>query len=57
MIILAELGDKTQLAAFALTAKAGGSFLIFLGVSLVFLVVTAIGVAVGSSAPKAVPMR
>jgi putative Ca2+/H+ antiporter (TMEM165/GDT1 family) len=57
MVTLMELGDKTQLAVIALTAKAGGSFLIFLGASLAFLVVTGIGVTIGAAVQKVVPMR
>lgn len=57
MITLMELGDKTQLAVIALTAKTGGSFLIFLGASLAFLVVTAIGVTIGAAIQKTVPVR
>ena len=57
MVTLMELGDKTQLAVIALTAKAGGSFLIFLGASLAFLVVTAIGVTAGVAIQKVVPMK
>jgi len=57
MITLMELGDKTQLAVIALTAKTGGSFLIFLGASLAFLVVTGIGVTIGAAVQKVVPTR
>jgi len=57
MVTLMELGDKTQLAVIALTAKAGGSLLIFLGASLAFLVVTAIGVTIGAAVQKVVPLR
>ena len=57
MVTLMELGDKTQLAVIALTAKAGGSLLIFLGASLAFLVVTAIGVTVGAAVQRVVPIR
>jgi len=57
MITLMELGDKTQLAVIALTAKAGGSFLIFLAASSAFLVVTGIGVTIGVSIQKVVPIR
>lgn len=57
MVILMELGDKTQLAVIALTAKAGGSLLIFLGASLAFLVVTAIGVTIGAAVQKIMPIR
>jgi len=57
MVTLMELGDKTQLAVITLTAKTGGSLLIFLGASLAFLVVTGIGVTVGAAVQKVVPMR
>jgi putative Ca2+/H+ antiporter (TMEM165/GDT1 family) len=57
MVTLMELGDKTQLAVIALTAKAGGSLLIFLGASLAFLVVTGIGVTIGVAVQKVVPIR
>jgi len=57
MVILMELGDKTQLAVIALTATAGGSLLIFLGASLAFLVVTGIGVIIGTAVHKVVPIR
>jgi len=58
LITLMELGDKTQLAVIALTAEnASSSFLIFLGASLAFLVVTGIGVTIGAAVQKVVPMR
>lgn len=57
MVTLMELGDKTQLAVIALTAKAGGSILIFLGASLAFIIVTGIGVTVGAAIQKVVPIR
>jgi len=58
MVTLMELGDKTQLAVIALVAaEVGGSFLIFLGASLAFLVVTGIGVTIGATLQKVVPMQ
>ena len=57
MVTLMELGDKTQLAVIAMTAKAGGSLLIFLGASLAFLLVTGIGVTIGVAVQKVVPIR
>lgn len=57
MVTLMELGDKIQLVVIAMTAKAGGSLLIFLGASLAFLVVTAIAVTIGIAIQKVVPMR
>jgi len=57
MVTLMELGDKTQLAVIALTAQSGGSFLVFLGASLAFIVVTGIGVTIGAAIQRVVPMR
>jgi len=57
MVTLMELGDKTQLAVIALTVEEGSPFLIFLGASLAFFVVTGIGVLIGAAVQKTVPMR
>lgn len=60
MVTLMELGDKTQLAVIAMTAKAAkadGPLLIFLGASLAFLVVTGIGVTIGAAIQRVVPIR
>jgi len=58
MVTLMELGDKTQLAVIALTVdNVASAFLIFLGASLAFLVITGIGVTVGAAIQKYVPAR
>jgi len=60
MVTLMELGDKTQLAVIAMTAKAAkadGSLLIFLGASLAFLLITGIGVTIGAAIQRVVPIR
>jgi len=47
-VFVAELGDKTQLAALAFTADSKKPWVIFAAASLALVVVTAIGVAAGS---------
>lgn len=47
-VFVAELGDKTQLAALAFTADSGKPRTIFVAASLALVVVTAIGVAAGT---------
>jgi len=54
-IFLAELGDKTQLAAMSFAAgNRHALFVVFLAASLAMTVATAIGVAVGAVIAKAV---
>lgn len=47
VVFLAELGDKTQLAARALTGRTHRPLAVFLGASAALLLATLIGVAVG----------
>ena len=54
-IFLAELGDKTQLAAMAASAKSGELWAVFLAASLALVVATALGVLVGGTLFKYVP--
>ena len=51
-VFVAELGDKTQLAALAFTADSKKPWLIFVASSLALVVVTAIGVAAGAVATR-----
>lgn len=44
---LAELGDKTQLAAFALSAKYGAPLQVWLGATLAMVVVNGLGILAG----------
>lgn len=57
LIFLAELGDKTQLAAFAATAGSKSPVSIFLGASAALVMSTLIAVMVGSALQKVVPVH
>lgn len=48
MIFLAEMGDKTQLAAITLSAETRKPLAVFLGASLALTAVSLIGVGLGS---------
>lgn len=48
LIFLAEMGDKTQLAAITLAAQTKQPFTVFLGASLALAAVSLIGVVLGS---------
>lgn len=54
-IFLAEMGDKTQLAAFAL-ASGSSRWSVFIGASLALVVTTAIAVVTGSLVGRYVPL-
>jgi putative Ca2+/H+ antiporter (TMEM165/GDT1 family) len=47
VIFLAEMGDKTQLAAMTMAAESRKPVAVFVGASLALAAVSAIGVAVG----------
>lgn len=51
-IFLAELGDKTQLAAFALAGESQSRWSIFFGASLALIATTALAVWVGGAVGK-----
>jgi len=46
-LLLAELGDKTQLAVITMTASTESKISVFIGASLALVVVTALGVLIG----------
>jgi Ca2+/H+ antiporter, TMEM165/GDT1 family len=54
-IFLAEMGDKTQLAAMSLTAETRTPVAVFLGASLALSAVTLLGVAFGGLLTQYVP--
>ena len=54
-IFIAELGDKTQLAAISMTSETGKPLAVFLGAVLALAVVTLIGVVFGRALMEFVP--
>ena len=55
LILMAELGDKTQLAVLAQTCKYRRPWAVFLGASLALTAVTALGTAGGQLVSQLVP--
>jgi len=56
IIFLAEMGDKTQLAAMTMSAQTKKPWAVFLGASLALAAVSALGVLVGSVVGDYVPL-
>lgn len=56
LIVLSELGDKTQLATIVLSAKYKSPSIIFLGSMIAFVIVTGVGVLFGDFLSKIIPM-
>lgn len=54
-VFLAELGDKTQLAAMTATARSGAVWTVFFAACAALILATAVGVAVGGVLFKYVP--
>lgn len=54
-LFLAELGDKTQLAVIAMTAKTESKFAVFLGASFALVLVSLLGVLLGGVLSQYVP--
>ncbi len=54
-VFLAELGDKTQLAAMTATARSGSILTVFLAASAALVCATAIGVLVGGALFRVIP--
>ncbi len=57
IIFLAEMGDKTQLAAMTMAAQTKRPWAVFLGSSLALVCVSAIGVVVGGLLAQYVPLE
>ncbi len=55
LIFLAELGDKTQLAAITIASETGRPWLVFLGASLAMVTVTLLAVFLGAGVARLVP--
>jgi putative Ca2+/H+ antiporter (TMEM165/GDT1 family) len=56
VIFLAEMGDKTQIAAMTMAAGKKRPWEVFLAASLALVVVSAIGVVVGSALGQYLPL-
>jgi putative Ca2+/H+ antiporter (TMEM165/GDT1 family) len=56
IIFLAEMGDKTQLAAMTMSAQTKRPWAVFLGASLALAAVSAVGVLVGGFVGDYVPL-
>lgn len=54
-LFLAELGDKTQLAVIAMTAKTESKVAVFLGASFALVLVSLLGVLLGGVLSQYVP--
>ena len=57
IIFLAEMGDKTQLAAMTMSAQTKKPWAVFIGASLALTAVSAIGVLVGGVIGQYVPLE
>ena len=57
MIFLAEMGDKTQLAAMTMAAQTKKPFAVLIGASLALACVSALGVVVGAALSHYVPLE
>lgn len=55
-LFLAELGDKTQLAALTLTANTGKPLPVFLGAATALVLITLLAVALGEAASRIIPL-
>ena len=56
VIFLAEIGDKTQLAAMTMAAQSKKPWAVFIGAALALTVVSAIGVLVGGIIGDYIPL-
>ncbi len=56
VIFLAEMGDKTQLAAMTMGAQTNQPWAVFVGAALALTAVSAIGVVVGSVIGNYIPL-
>ena len=56
-VFLAELGDKTQLAALLLSAESGRPVIVFLGASLALISSSLVGVLLGRWLARFIPAQ
>lgn len=57
VIFLAEMGDKTQLAAMTMAASSKKPLAVFIGAALALVCVSAVGVAVGGLLSSYIPIH
>ena len=57
IIFLAEMGDKTQIAAMTMAAEKKRPWAVFIGASLALAAVSGIGVIVGSALGQYLPLE
>ena len=57
LVILMEMGDKTQFTSFVLAARYGSPVLVFLGIMLGSALITGSGVVIGKGLMRVVPER
>ncbi len=56
-VSLMELGDKTQIASIALATQFSSPLIVFIGIMLAFVLVTGIGVLLGSKLISLLPVK
>jgi putative Ca2+/H+ antiporter (TMEM165/GDT1 family) len=56
VIFLAEMGDKTQLAAMTMAAQSKRPWTVFIGSALALTAVSAVGVVIGSVVGNYIPL-
>ncbi len=56
VIFLAEMGDKTQLVVMTMAAQTGRPWAVLTGASIALVLVTALGVVVGSTLGQYLPL-
>ncbi len=57
VIFLAEMGDKTQIAAMTMAAEKRRPWEVFIGASLALAAVSAIGILVGPALSQSLPLE
>ena len=57
LLLVAEMGAKSQLSVVSITAKTGSPLSVFLGASLALAVVTLLGVLAGTAVTRIIPVR
>ena len=57
VIFLAEMGDKTQLAAMTMSAQTKKPWAVFIGASVALAAVSALGIIVGSVLGDYIPLE